>query len=85
MMKYTIVNSEMRSLFNITPVRYNVNFFINDNNFILFIDFFFLKKDGEIFTKIGLDREKRSQYVFTVKLEEKHPSTKIVRKIVYFI
>ncbi|RWS30694.1 protocadherin Fat 4-like protein, partial [Leptotrombidium deliense] len=34
-------------------------------------------RDGEIYTRKGLDREKRSQYVFTVMLEEKRPSTKI--------
>ncbi|XP_074599101.1 protocadherin Fat 4-like [Brevipalpus obovatus] len=51
-MQYTIVNIEMRSLFNITS-------------------------DGEIFTRRGLDREKRNKYVFTVMLEEKRPSTKI--------
>nr|XP_046916120.1 protocadherin Fat 4-like isoform X2 [Dermatophagoides farinae] len=50
--RYTIVNSEMRSIFNITA-------------------------DGEIYTKVGLDREKRSKYVFTVKIEEKHPTTKV--------
>ena len=49
---YTIINSEVRPLFNITA-------------------------DGEIFTRVGLDREKRSKYVFTVKIEEKHPTTKI--------
>lgn len=53
LMRYTIVNTEMRSLFNITP-------------------------EGEIYTRKGLDREKRSQYVFTVMLEEKRPSTKVV-------
>lgn len=52
MIKYTIINSEMRTLFNITS-------------------------NGEIFTRVGLDREKRSKYVFTVKIEEKHPTTKI--------
>ncbi|XP_054156169.1 protocadherin Fat 4-like isoform X2 [Oppia nitens] len=52
LMKYTIVNTEMRSIFNIT-------------------------QDGEIYTKVGLDREKRSNYIFTVKLEEKRPVTKI--------
>ncbi|RWS16902.1 protocadherin Fat 4-like protein, partial [Dinothrombium tinctorium] len=52
LMTYTIVNTEMRNLFNITH-------------------------DGEIYTRKGLDREKRSQYVFTVMLEEKRPSTKI--------
>lgn len=50
--KYTIINSEMRQIFNITT-------------------------DGEIYTRVGLDREKRSKYVFTVKIEEKHPTTKI--------
>ncbi|XP_053211715.1 protocadherin Fat 4-like isoform X1 [Panonychus citri] len=52
LMKYTIVNTEMRSLFNITS-------------------------EGEIFTKRGLDREKKAKYVFTVMLEEKRPTTKI--------
>jgi len=52
LMRYTIVNIEMRSLFNISS-------------------------DGEIFTRKGLDREKKSQYVFTVMLEEKRPSTKV--------
>nr|XP_027203228.1 protocadherin Fat 4-like [Dermatophagoides pteronyssinus] len=50
--RYTIINSEMRSIFNITS-------------------------DGEIYTRIGLDREKRNKYVFTVKIEEKHPTTKV--------
>lgn len=50
--KYTIVNQEMRSIFNVSA-------------------------DGEIFTRVGLDREKKSKYVFTVKIEEKHPTTKI--------
>lgn len=44
-----------------------------------------LIKDGEIYTKQGLDRERRSQYVFTVKLEEKRPSTKIVSKFIVFL
>lgn len=52
MIKYTIINSEMRALFNISA-------------------------HGEIYTKVGLDREKKSKYVFTVKIEEKHPTTKI--------
>src|SRR5699024_11779438 len=50
--KYTIINSEVRPLFNITS-------------------------SGEIYTRVGLDREKRSKYAFTVKIEEKHPTTKI--------
>ncbi|KAI2804340.1 hypothetical protein BLOT_003322, partial [Blomia tropicalis] len=52
MIKYTIINSEVRTLFNIT-------------------------ENGEIYTRVGLDREKRSKYIFTVKIEEKHPTTKI--------
>jgi len=52
LMKYSIVNTDMKTLFNITA-------------------------DGEIYTRRGLDREKRSQYIFTVMLEEKRPSTKI--------
>lgn len=45
---------------------------------------FFLEhhKDGEIYTRKGLDREKKSQYVFTVMLEEKRPSTKIVSGLI---
>lgn len=39
--------------------------------------FFNITKDGEIFTKVGLDREKRSKYTFTVMLEEKRPTTKV--------
>ncbi|KAG0424080.1 hypothetical protein HPB47_000170 [Ixodes persulcatus] len=39
--------------------------------------FFNITKDGEIFTKVGLDREKRSRYTFTVMLEEKRPTTKV--------
>lgn len=35
-------------------------------------------QEGEIYTRRGLDREKKSQYVFTVMLEEKRPSTKVV-------
>ncbi|XP_023209390.1 protocadherin Fat 4-like, partial [Centruroides sculpturatus] len=50
--KYSIVNVDLRRLFNIT-------------------------KDGYIFTKVGLDREKRSQYTFTVMLQERKPSTKV--------
>lgn len=38
---------------------------------------FSINANGEIFTKKPLDREKRSQYSFTVMLEEKRPSTKI--------
>ncbi|EEC18238.1 cadherin-repeats domain-containing protein [Ixodes scapularis] len=32
---------------------------------------------AKIFTKVGLDREKRSRYTFTVMLEEKRPTTKV--------
>lgn len=35
-------------------------------------------QEGEIYTRRGLDREKKSQFVFTVMLEEKRPSTKVV-------
>lgn len=35
-------------------------------------------QDGELFTKQGLDREQKAQYVFTVMLEEKRTSSKIV-------
>jgi len=52
-MKYTIVNADMRTWFNIT-------------------------QDGEIYARRGLDREKKVQYVFTVMLEERRPTTKIV-------
>lgn len=38
---------------------------------------FSINANGEIFTKKALDREKRSQYSFTIMLEEKRPSTKI--------
>lgn len=50
--KYSIVNVDVRRLFNIT-------------------------KEGNIFTRVGLDREKRSQYTFTVMLQERKPSTKV--------
>ncbi|UYV72310.1 hypothetical protein LAZ67_9002573 [Cordylochernes scorpioides] len=49
---YSIVNADVRSLFNIT-------------------------KDGHIFTRSALDREKRASYTFTVMLEERKPSTKV--------
>lgn len=42
----------------------------------------FCLKEGEIYTRKGLDREKKSQYVFTVMLEEKRPSTKIVSGLI---
>lgn len=54
--RYSIVNTDVRSLFNIT-------------------------KEGEIYTKTGLDREKRAKYTFTVMLEERRPTTKVVRCI----
>ncbi|GFY64503.1 cadherin-related tumor suppressor [Trichonephila inaurata madagascariensis] len=38
---------------------------------------FNITKEGKIFTKVGLDREKRSQHTFTVMLEERKPSTKV--------
>jgi len=38
---------------------------------------FSINSNGELYTKKALDREKRSQYSFTVMLEEKRPSTKI--------
>ncbi|XP_022692572.1 protocadherin Fat 4-like isoform X3 [Varroa jacobsoni] len=50
--RYSIVNTDVRSLFNIT-------------------------KEGEIYTKTGLDREKRAKYTFTVMLEERRPTTKV--------
>lgn len=37
-----------------------------------------VSQEGEIYTRRGLDREKKTQYVFTVMLEEKRPSTKVV-------
>ncbi|XP_064457801.1 protocadherin Fat 3-like [Ornithodoros turicata] len=39
--------------------------------------FFNISQDGEIYTRVGLDREKRSKYTFTVMLEEKRPTTKV--------
>ncbi|XP_013791225.1 protein dachsous-like, partial [Limulus polyphemus] len=41
-------------------------------------ELFSITKGGQIFTKIGLDREKRSRHTFTVMLEERRPSTKVV-------
>ncbi|CAL1272163.1 unnamed protein product [Larinioides sclopetarius] len=40
-------------------------------------ELFNITKEGKIFTKLGLDREKRSQHTFTVMLEERKPSTKV--------
>ena len=42
-------------------------------------------QDGELFTRQGLDREQRAQYVFTVMLEEKRTSSKIVRTVNYVL
>lgn len=42
-----------------------------------------LQQDGELFTRQGLDREQRAQYVFTVMLEEKRTSSKIVSTITH--
>ena len=35
-------------------------------------------QDGELYTRQGLDREQRAQYVLTVMLEEKRATSKIV-------
>lgn len=95
-MVYSIVNTEMRSLFNITPVSFDslpthlpveivINQLMDEENKLTCyqiqsnMSFSCRQQEGEIYTKQGLDRERRSQFVFTVMLEEKRTTSKIVR------
>lgn len=55
---------------------------VTKNNVIRFCP---ILQDGEIYTKQGLDRERRSQFVFTVMLEEKRTTSKIVRFLFHLL
>lgn len=74
LMRYSIVNTEMRSLFNITSVNQCLRPALSS------LTSSSCSQEGEIYTRRGLDREKKSQFVFTVMLEEKRPSTKVVSR-----